>query len=146
MTITLYNNQSDNRVINKDITEIHQLSAVLKDDTNLLDPVFIISGSENITNVNYVHANGKYYYVLDITFSQQRYYLRCHVDVLMTYKNYLLAKQCIVKRSTTSFNTYQIDSDLPQDNQNVITTLPFPNGFEGESLILTVAGGAQGGE
>ena len=145
MNINLYRNRSDNRVINKDITLISTYNNVhLKDDTDLANPVFIFDPSFNLSGVNYLFAPtlNRYYYIENVTLSQQRQLVSCRVDVLMTYKTYLLAKSCILGRSTSKFNTYQVDTDIPQDNENNITTLPFPHGFEGESLVLIVAGGA----
>lgn len=145
MIIELYKNTSDNRVINKSITLINTYpNAVFKDDTDVVNPVLIFDGSFNFNNINYIHipSLNRYYYIGDITLSQRRQYVSCHIDVLMTYKNYLLNKTVILSRSASAFNTMQIDRDMPQDNENVITTLPFANSFQGESLILTVAGGA----
>lgn len=150
MQITLYNNKSDNRVLNKDITQVYELSSViLKDDTELVNPTFILNGSINTASFNYIYAPSlhRYYYVSNVTYSQQRLYITCHIDVLMSYKTYLLAKSAILSRSANKYNTYQIDNDIPQENENNITTLPFPHGFEGESLVLIVAGGEnEGGE
>ena len=144
MVINLYKNESDNRVIGKSLTAMGTLSnVILKDDTNVANPILIIDGSFNFSNVNYIYAPtlDRYYYIDDVTLSQRRVYVSCHVDVLETYKTYLLNKMAILGRSTKNFNAYQIDGDIPMINSNEITVTKFPNSFSGESLILTVAGG-----
>lgn len=144
MQVTLYKNMSDNRVVNKSLTTIGTYNNVhLKDDTDVANPVFIFDATFNLNNINYIYAPtlGRYYYIDNVTLSQQRQLVSCHVDVLMTYKTYLLSKSAIIGRSTNKFNAYQIDGDIPMINSNEITITNFPNGFSSESLILTVSGG-----
>lgn len=144
MQVTLYKNRSDNRVIDKSLTTIGTYSNVhLKDDTDVANPVFIFDANFNLNNINYIYAPtlGRYYYIDNVTLSQQRQLVSCHVDVLMTYKTYLLNKSAIIGRSTSKFNTYFVDNDMPQINSSEITVTKFNNTFNGESLILAVAGG-----
>lgn len=144
MLIELYKNTSDNRVINKSITLINTYqNGIFKDDTDLANPILIFDGSFNFNNINYIYipSLNRYYYIGDITLSQRRQYVSCHIDVLMSYKTYLLNKTVILGRSSKSFNTYFVDRDIPQINSSEITVTKFNNSFNGESLVLAVSGG-----
>ena len=55
MTAILYNNKSDNREVNKNITEISTIDVTLYMDTNLLKPVFKVKTFNN--NANYIYVS-----------------------------------------------------------------------------------------
>lgn len=143
MTITTYSNASEEHVLDKDITKINdQVSVVLKDDTNILTPTLITS--QNIShNFNYIYISDfdRYYYVKNITYSQQRFYIECAVDVLMSFNSEIKDLNVIANRSSSYYNVYQKDDTIPFENRNVISTQNFPSGFNSQALILAVNGG-----
>lgn len=142
MNITTYVNASDEHVLDKSITKVHDsISVILKDDTNLINPVIIVSGSL-APSYNYVYITefNRYYYVRDITYSQQRYYIALEVDVLKSFNAGIKALEVIANRSSSRFNVYQPDNSIPFLQKNVIATQKFPYGFDTESLILAVNG------
>ena len=56
MTGNFYKNNSDNKVLNKDLNRIiNDIPIILKDDTDLLKPTFILDYSPFIYNCNYVY-------------------------------------------------------------------------------------------
>ena len=142
MNITTYVNASDEHVLDKSITKVHDnVNVILKDDTNMINPVIIVSGSL-APSYNYVYLTGfnRYYYVRDITYSQQRYYISLEVDVLMSFNAGIKALEVIANRSSSRFNVYQPDNSIPFLQRNIISTQKFPAGFGSESLILAVNG------
>lgn len=143
MTITTYSNASEEHVLDKDITKINEnVSVVLKDDTNVLSPTLITS--QNISHTfNYIYISdfNRYYYVKNITYSQQRFYIECAVDVLMSFNAEIKDLNVIANRSSSYYNVYQKDDTIPFENRNVISTQNFPSGFNSQSLILAVNGG-----
>lgn len=142
MYITTYVNASDEHVLDKSITKVHDnINVVLKDDTNMINPVIIVSGSL-APSYNYVYLTdfNRYYYVRDITYSQQRYYIALEVDVLMSFNAAIKALEVIANRSSSRFNVYQPDNSIPFLQKNVIATQKFPYGFDAASLILAVNG------
>lgn len=142
MYITTYVNASDEHVLDKSITKVHDnINVVLKDDTNMINPVIIVSGSL-APSYNYVYLTdfNRYYYVRDITYSQQRYYIALEVDVLMSFNAAIKSLEVIANRSSSRFNVYQPDNSIPFLQRNVIATQKFPSGFGSESLILAVNG------
>lgn len=143
MTITTYSNASEEHVLNKDITKINEnISVILKDDTNVLSPTLITS--QNISHkFNYIYISefDRYYYVKNITYSQQRFYIECAVDVLMSFNTEIKDLNVIANRSSSYYNVYQKDDTIPFENRNVISTQNFPSGFNSQALILAVNGG-----
>lgn len=143
MTITTYSNASEEHVLDKDITKINEnVSVVLKDDTNVLSPTLITS--QNISHTfNYIYISdfNRYYYVRNITYSQQRFYIECAVDVLMSFNTDIKSLELIANRSSSRFNVYQPDPHVKFLQKSIVATQKFPYGFSGNSMILAVNGG-----
>lgn len=143
MTITTYVNDSEEHVLDKSITKVSEnISVILKDDTNVMSPTLITSNSIS-HNFNYVYISefDRYYYVKNMTYSQQRYYIECEVDVLMSFNSDIKDLEVIANRSSSDYNVYQKDDSIPFENRSIISTQPFPSGFIGDTLILGVNGG-----
>lgn len=142
MNITTYNNASDKHVLDKDITKVNDsVAAVLKDDTSIINPVLIVSGSLAPTyNYLYIDTFDRYYFVDNVTYSQQRYYIECSVDPLMSFKTAIEALQVIANRSSSRSNVYQQDNYIPFKEYNIVYTQKFPYGFGSPSMLLAVNG------
>lgn len=143
MQITTYRNASEEHVLDKQLTVVNSgVTAMFKDDTNMVNPTIIISSllSKNFNYV-YISDTGRYYYVTDMTYSQQRTLITLAVDVLMSFNSEIKDLYVIANRSSSYFNLYQKDDTIPFENRNLIATQPFSSGFGGESLILAVNGG-----
>ena len=143
MTITTYSNASEEHVLDKSLTKINEnVSVILKDDTDVINPTIIISNSIS-HNFNYIYISefNRYYFVKNITRSQQRYYIECQVDVLMSFNSDIKSLNVIANRSSSYYNVYQTDQSIPFENRNVISTQPFSGGFNGQSMLLAVNGG-----
>lgn len=146
MTVKFYTNSSERDEIYKTLSNETTLSnVIIKDDTNITDPVLILSGTSALANnINYAYIQtfGRYYFIESKDVSQQRIYLTLHVDVLESARSQILNNGAVIGRSTNQFNTYIPDTDMPQLNECDITTTPFPNAFsDTESMLLSVAGG-----
>ena len=143
MNATFYYNKSDKKRLNKDLTTIATYGIVLKDNTELIEPTIIMSRAINTQTTNYVYIDTlqRYYYINNVEYSQNRYYISLMLDERMTYKEQIKALNVIANRSSSNFNVYQKDSQIPFLNKNIIATQPFPNGFGGQSLLLATSGG-----
>lgn len=143
ISITTYKNTSDNNTLNKTLETIgSNITAVLKDDTDILQPTLILSGNVSQSfNYVYISTFNRYYFVTSRTYAQQRYYIQLQIDVLMTYNTAISNLTVIANRSSSRFNLYQTDGEISFLNKNDVITYPFPNGFNGYSLILAVNGG-----
>ena len=143
MEIKLFTNNSDNRVVNKTLTNETTLNGELKDILPLTDISFTFDFStiaDYYDVFNYTLINGVYYFVIDKTILNNKFIeLKLHIDVLMTYKDKFLGLNCIVKRNENNYNAYFHDTELSQYSYKPVQTKLFSNNdvFLGNSLILT---------
>lgn len=120
MKIILYKSIADNRLLDKSskITVIDTIdTAHIKDDTSIISPSIILSYKKISTlkkcNYLYIPSMGRYYYVNDIVLKQGGMYeLKCHVDVLMTYKGDIRNITTLILRQENVNNPYIEDSQL----------------------------------
>lgn len=113
------------------------ISCVLKEDTSILRPVFILNTP--IASYTYVQAFNKYYFVSDVVnLDANRCEVHCALDVLATYKADISAYPAFVERAASAFDVYVNDPLLSQkqlllDDNITLTSLasfftPFANG------------------
>lgn len=88
---------------------------VLKDETSLYNPTFLMNTSLLKTfNYNYAQWDNRYYYVTDIvkpTISNT-WEIVCTIDLLATYREYILNTKAFVKYHSTVRNDYIPDTRL----------------------------------
>ena len=159
MKMKMYFNPDDKNVIDKHIIAINSAVTVkFKDDTNLLNPTFIVRASEfdNMTNYVYVYASSqeevyvnRYYYIDDIVFSQMYVELHCSVDVLKSHEEFIKTQRVTFKRAEqfSKINLYLNDPEFVLENRTRYQTVPFTKGFvasfkdgKGAYPILTLNG------
>lgn len=121
MNLYLYRNTKDKRYLDKGIgsdnpsaeasARLATLPCNFFGDVSYTDPVFEISYSANWWHANYCWCDDteRWYFINDITYSNNRMYLHCHVDVLMTYRQYLREQVVLSSRNTTHNNHYLQD-------------------------------------
>lgn len=143
VTITTYSISEDNHVLSPNLTPLQSsVSAIHKENTNMLHPTLILSGNVSQSfNYIYISEYGRYYFLKERTFSQQKYICTFDVDPLRSWKAQIKNLEVIANRSSSYYNTYQKDDSIPFENRSIISTQPFSNGFGGECLILAVNGG-----
>lgn len=142
MYINTYINSSDNQKLNKDLTDVElNVSVLLKDDTEFIEPILILSPNVD-QDFNYVYISefNRYYYVTARTFSQQKYYVKCMVDVLMSNNSDIEDLVVIADRSSSTYNLYQADNEIPTSVKPLIFGQNFSGSFSGETYILAVTG------
>ena len=132
MTAILYNNTSDSREINKNLTELTTINITLYLDTNVTNPVFKLKNFLNNANYMYVPDLHRYYYINNYTLSNQCVYLHCSVDVLTTYKTEILNSECLISRSENDYNDNIVDTLVPITENTVYTIKNF-----GENIKTT---------
>lgn len=144
MNIKIQRNESDDRVFNKSITDIANLSGYLRDDSSVIDPVILVEGNiSTIAGCNYMTISefGRSYFITNIE-SVRNNLVRVtgHVDVLTTYKDAILANTGIIRRQENLWNLYLDDGSFKVYNNPIVLTRAFPSGFSTMSFILAVAG------
>lgn len=149
MIIYLYKMTQDSRVVKKSLTSanlIAELSAEIKADTSVQDPEIITTYGENYLTANYMYipAFERYYYINNITVSQQRIIIFAHVDVLKSFYDGVKNNKVIVKRSQSKsdYYLYLDDPYFMTSAKDVVEVIKFPNAnvFTGSSFLLTVSG------
>ena len=146
MTLGLYENKSDERVLNKSITSVATYEGYLRDESSITNPVVLIEGIFNIYNngnVNYMYLPDyrRYYYITDII-QKRANLVEIHgrVDVLMSFKDEIKNCSGIVKRQANKWNLYLDDGSLKVYQNKVIITKVFPSGFNDERFVLITSG------
>ena len=149
MQIKFYKIKDDKRALVKTLnssTLQATLTGNIKRDTSIIDPVFEVSYSADVFTSNYIHvpAFGRYYFINNITASQQRLYISCHVDVLMSYHDQIDALECVIERQehTGRCDEYINDRAYMSEARFNIRTIPFPHKFNkaSSSFVLTTGG------
>lgn len=129
MNLYLYKNLLDKRYLDKTsgLTQLSLMSAKLLDNTSYTDPTFEVSYSPVWKWCNYVYSSDleRYYYVTNVETSQNRLLIHCHVDVLMSYKDKILTKMILVKRSSNKGNYYLDDEKFKAYAMPNKRVLPF---------------------
>ena len=149
MNIKLCSSTSEIVAINKDISIIDDVSATIKGALSVENPVLILQYKSDIQpNVNYLYIPeyNRYYFVTDIiNLTGGRYELHCKVDVLMSFKDYILNLSCIVDKQSSkdNANMYLDDGSFVVQSKEFVDTINFPNGFNdnGEFILITAGGG-----
>lgn len=149
MNIKLCSSTSEIVAINKDITIIDDVLATIKGALSVENPVLILQYKSDIqSKVNYVYIPeyNRYYFVTDIiNLTGGRYELHCKVDVLMSFKDYILNLTCIVDKQSSkdNANMYLDDGSFVVQSKEFVDTINFPRGFNdnGEFILITAGGG-----
>ncbi len=144
--IIFYNNNSDRRCINKNLTNAMTISGNIKSQYTSsgisLDLDVSVAGITPF-QFNYMKYDNKFYYIDNVDFvSQNIIRLNCSVDLLETYKSQIFKQTVVLNRSETSYNRYLNDDNLHINAYKRVQTKAFGNSFSAVSTpILIVTGG-----
>lgn len=151
MKFWLYQLTGDKRYLDKTpfITPLYNegeineyFDGVIIDDTSVIEPTFKFSRHNYWKKCNYIFCQDslRYYYVTDVTMSHGFVYVKCHVDVLMTFRNALKERYVIIKRASKTdsvtkkpinYNTYLNDDKFKAYASEMNRSIEFPNqGFD----------------
>lgn len=99
---------------------------VIIDDTSVIEPTFKFSRHKYWKRCNYLFCQDtlRYYYVTDVTLSQGYVYVKCHVDVLMTFRNTLKERNIILKRTGNSAVKKKLYNRYLQDEKYKAYAMP----------------------
>ena len=87
MTFKMYTYTGLKNVINKSITYVGEVTGVFKNDTDLIEPTLVLAPGYEVTNKNYFLIDGLYYFVKEVTRSQERLTVQLDLDELESYKS-----------------------------------------------------------
>lgn len=122
-------------------------SVVLKENTDLFKPTFVLQTSTFLGNFNYIDATssfGRKYFITDIrSIGNERYEVDAKTDVLSTWAAQIRSNRAVIKRQQNLFNLYLDDPDFHVYNYEKIQTLKFPdNSFMKSLQYVLVTNGA----
>lgn len=99
-----------------------QISCVLKEETSLRNPSFILY--DPMPSITYVQAFGNYYFVTDIiNIDAHRAEVACSLDVLATYRSSILGYTAFVERSASNYDIYLRDPLLSSQQKYISDTM-----------------------
>ena len=111
MQITIYKNFTKRRNSTKQASNGTNVDVVLKNQTSIESPVFILSGGvSSYDTVTAVKWGSRYYFVTDITSDKNGITeISCNLDRMATYKSYINAASCFIERSSSGWQTEIVD-------------------------------------
>lgn len=122
---TLYVNSSDERYVNKSLSNIGEYTIVFKSDENSIRPTLKISDSNIPETANYVYLSelNRYFYIRNKRYSKQCIYLECELDPLMSFRSQLGSMEAIISRNERLYNLYLSDEKMEIYNYPYYQTL-----------------------
>ena len=147
MNIKLCQNLSENNIINKSITEVATVSAVIKGALSIETPTLILTYNASLQDINYLKIPELHrsYYITDvIDLTGGRYQIQAKSDVLESFKAAILGLSCIVDKQENDVlaNKYLNDGSFVSSEKEFIYTKSFTNGFlDDGTFVLITAGG-----
>lgn len=144
MQFVLYKTLDADNVINKTLTDEFNIELFLTARTNIINPVLPIEVIEGIELLDYNYCAfpelGRFYFIDSIENINARIFnLSCSCDVLMTYKDEILASNARVMRSLKTGDYYNGDS-ITNVKPTITTHLSNVTLDNEPSLILTTVG------
>ena len=145
MEVQFFYNESDDRVINKNLITGSTFEGQMRDEIGVMAPIILFDSSEILRyNYAYIPELQRYYKVSSINiFREGLYEITFSVDVLMSFRGHILQLPVIIDKQTDSVNgdEYIDDGSLVSDNVCFTTTYTFPDGFnDTPEYILITAG------
>lgn len=142
----MFNNEPMNK-ISKTPQELFELTGTLRDEASIVNPVIMIEHNTPINaNYAYIAEFNRYYYIRNIEAVRTGLWrITLHTDVLKTFSEGILNSPCIVAKSSSRFNLYLNDSDYKCQQNDIIMTQNFPQGFNiaGSYYVITCLGDRQ---
>lgn len=122
-------------------------NVVLKENTDIFKPTFVIQTSANLWLYNYIDASssfGRKYFITDIrSIGNDRYEVDAKTDVLSTWASEIKSNSAVIKRQENVFNLYLDDPEFHVLNYERIQTLQFPaNNFNKSLYYVLVVNGS----
>lgn len=143
MEVQFFFNQSDARVINKNLTEGETFSGQARDEVDVMSPIILFDKPEVLRyNYAYIPELQRYYDIVNRnSFRDGLWEVTFSVDVLMSFRgdinqlNVVVDKQSMLENG----NEYIDDSSLVAENVMFQQVYDFPSGFNstGEFILIT---------
>lgn len=153
MQLTYFNNKSDSRYVDKILEQItlaehaNPVNITLLESTDIVHPTFKLKDHDIYMTANYCYVDDlrRYYFIDGITLENGFGYIRCTVDVLMTYKEGLRKQNVIVARQEEHWDLFQNDPKWKVSQRTAIRTVGFSGGdggfdYDTQQFVLGIVG------
>lgn len=143
MEVQFFFNQSDARVINKNLIEGETFSGQARDEVDVMAPIVLFDSPEVLRyNYAYIPELQRYYDIVNRTaFRDGLWEVTFSVDVLMSFRGDINQLNVVVDKQSMAENgnEYIDDSSLVAENVMFQTVYNFPSGFNstGEFILIT---------
>ena len=126
VTVTFYDNASDNNVLNKSLTQVSEKTITVKGDMNLIRPELFIDGT---INCNYMQMLGRYYYINCTAMPGGITKISGKSDPLMSFRSQIKNQTAIIDRNSSNYNTYLPDPERKITAYKTSHALKFSGSF-----------------
>lgn len=122
MNATIYVNNSDKRVINKDLTQVSQFTIDILQPCSLQKPRLVLTPESNGLHGNYLYISEfeRYYYIENQIMGKGRIILECKSDPLMSFWQQIKELDVVLEKAGTKssryWNMYLNDEDAKMYN------------------------------
>lgn len=150
MTVTLYDNLSDNNALSKRLENpLTWSGAIARDAHDVINPVITLQYPGELSkNYCYIPDNRRYYFITDIQKTRNGFYtLTLRGDVLMSFADAIKMQTAIIERANGVFDAYLHDPTAKFESytrtvvKNFISAgLPVVLNYDTSHAILIVAG------
>lgn len=114
MQVIFYKTSDDRRVVSKNLQLVMQTDIIVKDKTTVTEPILWLVYDKNVVTSNYVYIPDwdRYYYCKFEVGEDNSMLVYCEVDVLMSFRPYILNLYCVIERQEFNYNPYIFDGEL----------------------------------
>ena len=131
-TVNLYNNQSDKRVVDKELTLVDTVECTFMQPLDVNAPRLKLRYDSKHMQTNYVYIPdlGRYYYCnKPILQSGNVEIIDCtEIDTLMSYSKYFRKLPAIIKKQENKYNLY-LQDEIKTDSRNRHKTITFSDNW-----------------
>ena len=147
MIITLFKNNSEPERITKSLSNPLSLTGSIRGGSNVINPEILIDGDPadfpSGYNYAYIPEFNRYYYLGDPTaYRANLVLLPLSVDVLMSFRDEILANEAIIDKQHTDGSTYLNDGSWLHESREFYTIKSFSNGFNNNGEYILITAGA----
>lgn len=140
--VTLYVNNSDNKVVNKNLSGGVSYTCGLTEITSIENPVIRLNNADvSLIGYNYCYIDifARYYYC-NVSIEGSVAILECGVDVLMSFKNQILNNTYLIKRNEFLKDNRLVDNEIPISCKKQIVTQAISDDFISQSIQCFILG------
>ena len=143
--IHLYQNLSENNRMDKNLNPPVTFQGNLKEFTSVIDPIITIESPVNIVclyNYVFIPDFNRYYFITNIiAITDTLTEITLHVDVLMSFKDYIRVNLATTRRQENDWNLYLNDGSFRTYQYKTVGTYKFSAGFPKDNdLVMAIAG------